>query len=170
MKAGFIMGLKDTKKGDKVVLLGFTGIRLSEVVITAANKTSLTVEKKNGEEMTFARSSGIQTNTNNEKYANKIVDPADAPAPKKKAEGKKDDKNPKADNKKPKAGKSTEPVETDEDEGEDDDEEEETPKQKKARLAKEKAAAEAKAKAKADKKKGKGKASSEEDDDEYEEV
>lgn len=114
------MSVLATQKGDKVVLLGFTGIRLAEVEIAKATKTSLTVIKADGKELVFDRKTGIQTNTEEgkEKYANKIVHPTNAPAPKKKAAPKKV------------APKVVEEVEVDE---EDDEEEEEKPKKKPAK-------------------------------------
>lgn len=171
------MSLENIKKGDTVVIKGFTGIRLTEAVITAADKKTLTLEKKDGSEMVFSRKSGIQTNVEEgkEKYANKIVTLAESPAPK--TAGKKDPG--KAPAKSKDKVKVVEPEEDDEDEDEEeeDDEPVETPKQKKARLAAEEAA---KAKKAADKKKAsagtkKSKAVVEEDDededeDEYEEV
>lgn len=108
------------KKGDKLVLLGFTGIRLAEVEVAKATKTELTVIKANGDEMVFDRKTGVQTNVaeGKEKYANKLVDPADAPAPKAK----------KAKPAKKAAPKKEEPEVEEEDEEE---EEEEAPKPKK---------------------------------------
>jgi len=80
-----------TKKGGKMVLIGFTGIRLSEVICTAATKAEITMTKKDGSLMIFDRKTGVQTNARDAKYANKIVTVEDAPpakekkAPKKKA-------------------------------------------------------------------------------------
>lgn len=117
------MSVAEAKKGDKVVLLGFTGIRLAEVEIAKADKKSLTVIKADGKEMVFDRKTGIQTNTaeGKEKYANKIVDPEDAPAPKPK---------------KAKAPKKVKPAkEVEEVEEVEEEEEEEKPKKKAAKKA-----------------------------------
>jgi outer membrane biosynthesis protein TonB len=114
------MGLANVTKGDAVVLLGFTGIRLADVKIKAATKTELTVEKADGTLMIFDRKTGVQKNVveGKEKYANKIVHPDDAPAPK--------EKKAKAPAAKKAVKKAPEPVEEeDEDEDEEEDEEEE---------------------------------------------
>lgn len=110
----------EVKKGDSVILKGFTGIKLGVFQVTAATKKTVTIQKKNGDEMIFDRKTGKQINVEEgkEKYANSIMEddgsyvaPATRGASKKKAA------------KKP-AAKSA-PVEEDEDEDEDEDEEEE---------------------------------------------
>lgn len=111
----------EVKKGDSVILKGFTGIKLGVFQVTAANKKTVTITKKNGDEMIFDRKTGKQVNVEEgkEKYANSIMEddgsyvaPATRGASKKKAA------------KKP---AKPAPVEDDEDE-EDEDEEEEEPK------------------------------------------
>lgn len=89
------MSLATVKVGDKVVLFGFTGIRLAEVTISAADKKNVTVEKKDGKLLIFDRKTGVQNNTEEgkEKYANKIATLEDAP---KKDEEEKPAKKPKA--------------------------------------------------------------------------
>lgn len=113
------MSLANIKKGDTVVLFGFTGIRLANVVVESATKTELKVEKKDGKILIFDRKTGIQKNVDEgkEKYANKIVSEEDAPAPKaKKAEKPvKKEAKPKAEKKPAKKAKK-EVVEEDEDE------------------------------------------------------
>lgn len=90
-----ISTLKTAKVGDKVTMLTFTGMNLGQFEIAKAGKTKLAIIKKDGTQAEFSRETGIQTNANNPKYANKIVDPIDdtatkAPAkPAKKAETKK---------------------------------------------------------------------------------
>jgi len=83
------MSVLATQKGDKVILLGFTGIRLAEVEVSKATKKEITVIKSDGKEMVFDRETGIQTNTleGKEKYANKIVHLSEDPRL-----GKKDEK------------------------------------------------------------------------------
>lgn len=141
------------QKGDKAILLGFTGIRLAEVEISKATKKELTVVKKDGKEMVFDRNTGIQTNVEEgkEKYANKLVHPTDdAAQPKPKKEKAK--KAPK---------KVEEPEEIEEEEVEEEEEEvEEKPKKAKK----------APAKKGSRKKKAEVVEIEEDDDEEYEEL
>jgi len=104
--------LASIKKGDVVVLLGFTGIRLADMKVTASDKSSITLIKRDGSEMVFSRKTGKQTNVEEgkEKYANKIVDPDDAPAPKAKKKAVPAGKT--------KKGAKNTPVQEDEDEDE----------------------------------------------------
>lgn len=81
-----ISTLKTAKVGDKVTMLTFTGMNLGQFEITKANKAKVAIMKKDGTQAEFSRETGIQTNANNPKYANKIVDPipeTDAKAEKK---------------------------------------------------------------------------------------
>lgn len=66
----------ELKKGDKVILKGFTGIKLGVFEISAATKKTVTVTKKNGDEMIFDRKTGRQVNVEEgkEKYANSIIE------------------------------------------------------------------------------------------------
>lgn len=95
-----ISTLKTAKVGDKVTMLTFTGMNLGQFAITKAGKSKVAILKKDGTQAEFSRETGLQTNADNPKYANKIVDPiaepvkktpakpekkAEAPAPKKKA-------------------------------------------------------------------------------------
>lgn len=121
--------LKNAKVGDKVSMLTFTGMNLGQFEITKAGKTKLAVMKKDGTQAEFSRETGIQTNANNPKYANKIVDPIaetatkEEKAPAKKAPAKKaakkaeEEEAPKAEKKAPakKATKKVEKVEIPED-------------------------------------------------------
>jgi hypothetical protein len=106
------MSLAEVKKGEKVALIGFTGIRLTDVEVTAVSKTEIKCEKKDGSEMVFSKKTGVQTNAKNEKYANSIMTLEDAP------ENKERKKPVKKDNKK--AGKKGAEIEdvTDEEEEE----------------------------------------------------
>lgn len=117
------MSIANLKKGDSVILKGFTGIKLGVFQVSAATKKTVTILKKNGDEMIFDRKTCKQVNVEEgkEKYANSIMEddgsyvaPATRGASKKKAA------------KKP---TKPEPVEEDEeDEDEDEEEEEEEPK------------------------------------------
>lgn len=124
-----ISTLKNAKVGDKVSMLTFTGMNLGQFEITKAGKTKLAVMKKDGTQAEFSRETGIQTNANNPKYANKIVDPIDEAAPKaekkaapakKAAKKAEEEEAPKAEKKAPakaaaKATKKTTKVEIPED-------------------------------------------------------
>ena len=105
--------MMNQKKGDTVILCGFTGIKLGVFEVTAATK-------KNGDEMIFDRKTGKQINVEEgkEKNANRIIeDDGSYVAPTRSGAKKKSAKKP--------AKKQPEPVEEDEDEDEDEDEEEE---------------------------------------------
>ena len=60
------MSLKNIKKGDTVIVKGFTGIKLGVFEVAKATEKSVTVEKKDGR----------QTNVEEgkEKYANSIME------------------------------------------------------------------------------------------------
>ena len=66
----------DLKKGDKVILKGFTGIKLGVFEIDSATKKTVTILKKNGDEMIFDRKTGTQVNVEEgkERYANSIIE------------------------------------------------------------------------------------------------
>ena len=143
----------DIKKGDKVILKGFTGIKLGVFEVVAATKKTATINKRNGDEMVFDKATGKQINVEEgkEKYANSIMEddgsyvaPATRgasnkkeekkPAKKAKVEEPEDDEEeeedeapvPKKSSKKPaKASKkSKKPVEVEDDEDEEEDEDE----------------------------------------------
>lgn len=112
----------NSKKGDSVIVKGFTGIKLGVFEVTNATKKTVSVTKKNGEEMIFDRKTGKQVNVveGKEKYANSIIeDDGSYVAPTR--TGSKNKKSTK------KATKQAAPVEEDEE-----DEEEEAPAPKKA--------------------------------------
>ena len=114
--------MMNQKKGDTVILCGFTGIKLGVFEVTAATKKTLTLTKANGDELIFDRKTGKQINVEEgkEKYANRIIeDDGSYVAPTRSGAKKKATKKP--------AKKQPEPVEEDEDEA-DEDEEEEEPK------------------------------------------
>lgn len=118
----------NSKKGDKVILKGFTGIKLGVFEVTACTKKTVTLVKRNGDEMIFDRKTGKQTNVEEgkEKYANSIIeDDGSYVAPSTKGASKK--KSAKAAPKKTAA-----PAADEEDEDEsDEDEAEEAPAPKK---------------------------------------
>lgn len=112
------------KKGDSVILKGFTGIKLGVFQVASATKKTVTLNKRNGDEMVFDRATGKQLNMEEgkEKYANSIMEddgsfvaPSTAGAKRKKAA--KADKAPKKDK------KATKPVEPEDEELEDEDDE-----------------------------------------------
>lgn len=117
------------KKGDSVILKGFTGIKLGVFQVVSATKKTVTINKKNGDELVFDRATGKQLNVEEgkEKYANSIMEddgsyvaPSTAGAKRKKAA--KADKAPK---KGKKATKPVEPEEPEDEELEDEDEDDE---------------------------------------------
>ena len=141
----------ELKKGDKVILKGFTGIKLGVFEITSVTKKTVTIVKRNGDEMIFDRKTGRQVNVEEgkEKYANSIMEddgsfvaPSTRGASRKKAAKK--------------AAPKAAPVEDDEDEEVEEDEEEEV--EKPAKPAKKGKKAPAK------------KVVEEDDDDDFEEV
>ena len=123
----------DVKKGDKVIVKGFTGIKLCVSEVTAVTKKTITVPKKDGTEMVFDRKTCKQINVEEgkEKYANSVMEDDGsyvAPSTKKvvKKKGKKVAKP---------VTKKVKP-EPEDDEDEDDEEEEEVKPAKKSKSAK----------------------------------
>lgn len=141
----------ELKKGEKVILKGFTGIKLGVFEVASTTKKTITVLKRNGDEMVFDRKTGKQVNVEEgkERYASSIMEddgsyvaPSTAGAKRKKAakaaakakpepeeeedEAEVDEEPVKKPSKKKAAAKksSKKPVE-DEDDDEDDDEFEE---------------------------------------------
>lgn len=118
------MSIANLKKGDSVILKGFTGIKLGVFQVTAATKKTVTILKKNGDEMIFDRKTGKQTNVEEgkEKYANSIMeDDGSYVAPATRGASKKSSK-------KVPAKKTPAPVDSDEDEDDEDEELDEEPK------------------------------------------
>lgn len=66
----------ELKKGDKCIVKGFTGIKLGVFEVAAASKKTITVMKKNGDEMIFDKKTCRQVNVEEgkEKYANSIME------------------------------------------------------------------------------------------------
>lgn len=66
----------DVKKGDKVIVKGFTGIKLCVSEVAEATKKTITVLKKDGSEMLFDRKTCKQINVEEgkEKYANSVME------------------------------------------------------------------------------------------------
>lgn len=173
----------EMNKGDKVILKGFTGIKLGVFPVASTTKKTITVLKKNGDEMVFDRKTGKQVNVEEgkEKYANSIIPddgsfvaPSTAGAKRKstkkaaKAKTKVEDeadedeapKKSKKAAKKPakKSAPVEEEYEEDEDIDDDDEDDEPTPVKKSTKKGKKVA------------KKGKKAAADDDDDDEFEEV
>lgn len=112
----------ELKKGEKVILKGFTGIKLGVFPVESTTKKTITILKKNGDELVFDRKTGKQVNVEEgkEKYANSIIEddgsfvaPSTAGAKRKAAK-----KAPKAKTK----------AEVEDEEEDEEDEEEDTPK------------------------------------------
>lgn len=70
------MSLKSIKKGDSVIVKGFTGIKLGVFEVKKASEKTITVEKKDGSLMIFSKKDGKQTNVEEgkEKYANSVME------------------------------------------------------------------------------------------------
>lgn len=66
----------NVEKGNKVILKGFTGIKLGVFEVEKVTEKSIVVLKKNGEKMVFSKKTGVQTNVEEgkEKYANSIME------------------------------------------------------------------------------------------------
>lgn len=118
------MSLKNIKKGDTVIVKGFTGIKLGVFEVAKATEKNITVEKKDGSLMIFSKKDGKQTNVEEgkERYANTVME--DDGSYVKPNSGKR--KSTKKEEEKPaKKSKKEEPEDTDEfDDDEDDDFEE----------------------------------------------
>ena len=149
----------ELKKGDKVILKGFTGIKLGVFEIASATKKTVTIVKKNGDEMVFDRKTGRQINVEEgkEKYANSIMeDDGSFVAPSTRGAARK------ATKKAPKAKSAPAEDEDDEEELEDDeDDEDEEPVKPSKKPAK---------KAPPAKKPAKKVVEEDDDDDDFEEV
>lgn len=119
----------EMKKGDKVIVKGFTGIKLGVFPVESTTKKTITVLKKNGDEMIFDRKTGKQVNVEEgkEKYANSIMeDDGSYVAPSTKGAAKK-----KATKKAETKSKVEEDYDEDEDIDDEDDEDEDEPAPKK---------------------------------------
>lgn len=119
----------EMKKGDKVIVKGFTGIKLGVFPVESTTKKTITVLKKNGDEMIFDRKTGKQVNVEEgkEKYANSIMEddgsyvaPSTKGAAKKKAAKKAETKS--------KVEEDYDEDEDTDDEDDEDDEDEPAPK------------------------------------------
>lgn len=147
----------ESKKGDKVIVKGFTGIKLGVFEVASATKKTITVNKKNGDEMIFDRKTGRQVNVEEgkEKYANSVMeDDGSFVAPSTRGASRK------AAAKKAAKAKPA-PVEDDEDEEEEYEDEDEEPVKPVKKPAKKAAPA---------KKPAKKVVEDEDDDDDFEEV
>ena len=169
----------DLKKGDQVILKCFTGIKLGVFPVDSVTKKTVTVLKRNGDEMIFDRKTGKQVNVDEgkERYANSIIEDdgsyvapstkgaskkaAKANTKKAKPEPEDDEEDDEEEEETPKkSAKKAAPVEEDEDEDEEDeDDEEPAPVKKSSKKPAKKAA-----------KKPVEEDDDDEDDDEFEEV
>lgn len=66
----------NAKKGDKIIVKVFTGMKAGVFTVDSADKKTVTVQAKNGKELIFDRKTGRQINTpeGREKYANTAID------------------------------------------------------------------------------------------------
>lgn len=112
------MSLKNIKKGDTVIVKGFTGIKLGVFTVAKATEKTITVEKKDGSLMIFSKKDGRQTNVEEgkEKYANSVME-NDGSYVKPNSGGRKKKKAAKP----AKPAKKPEPEEVEEEEFDDDD-------------------------------------------------
>lgn len=62
------------KKGDKVMVVGFTGMKLGRFEVVKATKSSATIKKADGTELIFSQKTLKQTNVEEgkERYASRI--------------------------------------------------------------------------------------------------
>ena len=147
----------ELKKGEKVILKGFTGIKLGVFEVVAATKKTITICKKNGDEMVFDKKTGKQINVEEgkERYANSIMeDDGSYVAPSTRNASKKAGKKP--------AKKVKEVEEPEEDEEEDEEEEAPAPKKSAKKTTKKAAKKSAKKVVEED--------DEDEDEDEFEEI
>ena len=156
------MSLAKIKKGNTVIMCGFTGMKLGVYPVVKADTKVITIEKADGSEVEFDRKSGKQLNPKNPAYANIIIEddgsyvnPRDIRKATKAKQEKAEMRKKAAEAAKAKKKKAKE--EADEEELEE-DEEGEAPKKKPAKSKK------------PSKKKVKEPEPEEDDDDEYEEV
>ena len=114
------------KKGQTMIMVGFTGIKLTRVEVADVTDKGIIVFKKDGTKMVFDKKTLVQTNAKNEKYANRLIedDPDWEPAL---------NKARKAPKKAAKKATKAAPEVEDEDE---DEEEEEKPVKKSAKSSK----------------------------------
>lgn len=113
------MSLKSIKKGDSVIVKGFTGIKLGVFTVAKATEKNITVEKKDGSLMIFSKKDGKQTNVEEgkERYANSVMeDDGSYVQPHRGKKTKKEDKKPAK-----KSKKQAEPDDVEEEEFEDDE-------------------------------------------------
>lgn len=112
------------KKGQTMIMVGFTGIKLTRVEIADVTDKGIIVIKKDGTKLVFDKKTLVQTNAKNEKYANRLIedDPDWEPALNKAR------KAPKKSKKEDKKG--VKPAEVDEDDEEEDEDEDEEPVRK----------------------------------------
>lgn len=117
----------NVEKGDKVILKGFTGIKLGVFEVAKTTDKTVTVMKKNGEKMIFSKKTGKQTNVEEgkEKYANSIMEddgsfvPPQRKKSAKKSKAKDEEEKPKKSKKSKKVAEPEPELMEDEEEDED---------------------------------------------------
>lgn len=67
------MSLK-VKKGQNVIMKGFTGIKLGLFPVAEITETGIVILKKDGSKAIFSKKTGKQTNAAHSKYANSIIE------------------------------------------------------------------------------------------------
>lgn len=68
------MSLAKIKKGNTVIMCGFTGMKLGVYPVVKADAKIITIKKADGSEVEFDRKSGKQLNPKNPAYANIIIE------------------------------------------------------------------------------------------------
>ena len=96
------MSLKKVKKGDTVIMVGFTGMQMGVFPVVKADEKKITIEKADGTQLAFNRKDGKQSKVEEgkERFANKIIEDDGTykpPQRKKKADKKKDKKDKKSE-------------------------------------------------------------------------
>lgn len=117
----------NVEKGDKVILKGFTGIKLGVFEVAKTTDKTVTVMKKNGEKMIFSKKTGKQTNVEEgkEKYANSIMEDDGSFVPPQRKKSAKKSKTKDEDEEKSKKSKKSKKVAEPEPEPMEDEEEDE---------------------------------------------
>lgn len=157
--------LTGIKKGNTVILCGFTGMKLGVYTVVAATKKTITIEKKDGTEVEFDRKTGKQLDVEEgkEKYANFIMEDDGSYVPPARKKKDKPAKKKSAKKAKKEEAEEEEDIDVDLDElscDEDEDDEEEVKPKKKAKKPAKKAKKPAK----------KVEEDEDDEDDEYEDV
>lgn len=67
--------LQKLEKGDSVILCAFTGMKMAKYEIISTDDKTITIEKKNGQQLVFDKGTGKQKNVakGKERYACSII-------------------------------------------------------------------------------------------------